>query len=74
MQSTEKVNKKKKILNYERAPGICDNGERSKIRSMPAKTVKTRYIMYHVPPHLLSQSDLLLSGTMHLLCNYVSIV
>ena len=25
MQSTEKVNKKKKILNFERAPGICDN-------------------------------------------------
>ena len=25
MQSTEKVNQKKKILNYERAPGICDS-------------------------------------------------
>ena len=24
MQSKEKVNKKKKIVNYERAPGICD--------------------------------------------------
>ena len=50
------------------------NGERSKIRSMPEKTVKIRYIMYHVLSHLLSQSDLLLSETMHLLCNYAVIV
>ena len=27
MQSIEKVNKKKKILNYERAPGTCDTKE-----------------------------------------------
>ena len=27
MQSTEKINKKKKIVNYERAPGICDKAE-----------------------------------------------
>ena len=41
MQSTEKVNKKKKIVNYERAPGICD----SLIFVFDHKRLKTKSIV-----------------------------